>query len=224
MAFFDWRQRLCEGLVIPAHPLALTAARKLDERRQRGLTRYYLDAGAGGVAMGVHTTQFAIRDHGLYEPVLELASEEVGGRDIIKIAGVCGARDQALREAGCAVRFGYDAVLLSFASFTRSSTNELIAHARTVGEVIPLIGFYLQPAVGGRVLDANFWRQFASLDHISNGRVAWNIVTSWLATAAGNFGGAGQTSHADRYARAEEFMTVVKALWDSWADDAVIDE
>ena len=70
----------------------------------------------------------------------------------------------------------------------------------------------------------NLARQFASIDHISNGRAAWNIVTSWLATAARNFGGAGQVSHADRYARGEEFMAVVKALWDSWADDAVVDD
>jgi dihydrodipicolinate synthase/N-acetylneuraminate lyase len=172
MASFDWRERLREGVVIPAHPLALTGARKLDERRQRGLTRYYLDAGAGGIAVGVHTTQFAIRDHGLYEPVLELASEEVRGRDIVKIAGVCGAREQALREAECAARFGYNAVLLSFASLTGSPINELIAHARAIGEVIPLIGFYLQPAVGGRVLDANFWRQFASLGSVAGIKIA----------------------------------------------------
>jgi dihydrodipicolinate synthase/N-acetylneuraminate lyase len=172
MAFFDWRRRLREGVVIPAHPLALTAARKLDERRQRGLTRYYLDAGAGGIAVGVHTTQFAIRDHGLYEPVLALASEEVGGRAIVKIAGVCGAREQALHEATCAARLGYHAALLSLGSLAGSSMNELIAHARAVGEVIPLVGFYLQPAVGGRVLDASFWRQFASLDSVAAIKIA----------------------------------------------------
>src|SRR5687767_3490642 len=107
MAPFDWRARLREGLVIPAHPLALNPSRKLDEQRQRGLTRYYLDAGAGGIAVGVHTTQFAIRDKGLYEPVLSLAAEEARGRNVVKIAGVCGARSQALREADCAVRLGY---------------------------------------------------------------------------------------------------------------------
>ena len=106
MAPFDWRQRLREGVVIPAHPLALNAARKLDERRQRGLTRYYLDAGAGGIAVGVHTTQFAIREVGLYEAVLALAREEAGAHPVVKIAGVCGGRAQALREAECAARAG----------------------------------------------------------------------------------------------------------------------
>ncbi|MGA2114329.1 MAG: dihydrodipicolinate synthase family protein [Bryobacteraceae bacterium] len=144
----------------------MTAGRKLDERRQCGLTRYYLDAGAGGIAMGVHTTQFAIREHGLYEPVLALARDEVGGRAVVKIAGVCGARAQALGEAECAARLGYDAVLLSLASLAGSTTGGLIAHARAIGEVLPLIGFYLQTAVGGRVLDVDFWRRFASLDSV----------------------------------------------------------
>jgi dihydrodipicolinate synthase/N-acetylneuraminate lyase len=163
---FDWRARLLEGLVIPAHPLALTAARKLDETRQRGLTRYYLEAGAGGLAVGVHTTQFAIREVGLYGPVLELAREEIGDRPVVKIAGVCGKRAQALREAECAARLGYDAVLLSLAALRDETTDELIAHARAVGEVMPLVGFYLQPAVGGRVLDAEFWRRFAGLEAV----------------------------------------------------------
>ena len=102
MAHFDWRARLHAGLAIPAHPLALSAARRLDERRQRALTRYYLDAGAGGIAVGVHTTQFAIREHGLYEPVLGLAAEEARGRDVVLVAGVCGRRGQALAEAATA--------------------------------------------------------------------------------------------------------------------------
>jgi dihydrodipicolinate synthase/N-acetylneuraminate lyase len=172
MAPFDWRQRLREGVVIPAHPLALTAARKLDERRQRGLTRYYLDAGAGGIAVGVHTTQFAIREHGLYEPVLAIACEEAGKRAVVKIAGVCGTRAQALREAECAARLGYDAALLSLGALSGSTTNELIGHARAVGEVLPLVGFYLQPAVGGRVLDADFWRRFAALDAVAAIKIA----------------------------------------------------
>ena len=170
MAPFDWRARLREGVVIPAHPLALTSSRKLDEDRQRGLTRYYLDSGAGGIAVGVHTTQFAIREHGLYAPVLELArevaSEAARERPVIKIAGVCGARGQALREAECAARLGYDAVLLSFGALAQATTDQLIEHARAVGEVLPLIGFYLQPAVGGRALGAAFWRQFAALDSV----------------------------------------------------------
>lgn len=172
MAPFDWRQRLREGVVIPAHPLALNAARKLDERRQRGLTRYYLDAGAGGIAVGVHTTQFAIREAGLYEPVLALAREEVGEQAVVKIAGVCGGRAQALREAGCAAQLGYDAALLSLGSLPRATTSELIEHVRAVGAVLPLFGFYLQPAVGGRMLDAEFWRQFAALDCVAAIKVA----------------------------------------------------
>jgi dihydrodipicolinate synthase/N-acetylneuraminate lyase len=172
MALFDWRARLREGVVIPAHPLALNAARKLDERRQRGLTRYYADAGAGGIAVGVHTTQFAIRQHGLYEPVLALAREELGDRQAVKIAGVCGGREQALREAECAARLGYNAVLLRLDKQSGASTPELIAHARAVGEVLPLFGFYLQPAVGGRALDADFWRQFASLESVVAIKVA----------------------------------------------------
>jgi len=172
MARFDWRRRLREGVVIPAHPLALNAARQLDERRQRGLTRYYLDAGAGGIAVGVHTTQFALREHGLYEPVLSITREEAGRRPVVKIAGVCGARAQALREAECAARLGYDAVLLSFASLASASANELLEHARAVGEILPLVGFYLQPAVGGRVLDAEFWRRFAALDSVAAIKIA----------------------------------------------------
>jgi len=172
MAPFDWRQRLREGVVIPAHPLALTAARKLDERRQRGLTRYYLDAGAGGIAVGVHTTQFAMREHGLYEPVLALAREEADGRAVVKIAGVCGARTQALREVECAARLGYDAALLRLDSVCGSTTQKLIEHARAIGEVLPLFGFYLQPAVGGCVLDADFWRRFAALDSVAAIKIA----------------------------------------------------
>jgi dihydrodipicolinate synthase/N-acetylneuraminate lyase len=164
MASFDWRARLHAGTVIPAHPLALTAARKLDERRQRALTRYYLDAGAGGIAVGVHTTQFAIRDHGLYEPILSLAAEQARGRDVIKVAGVCGTRPQALGEAECAARLGYHAALLSLAALPDATTAELIEHAKAVGEVLPVIGFYLQPAVGGRILLPDFWRRFAALE------------------------------------------------------------
>src|ERR1051325_7740787 len=173
-----WRTALRRGLVIPAHPLALTAARKLDECRQRALTRYYLDAGAGGVAVGVHTTQFAIRDPriGLYRPVLELAAETVAeweaarrgrpARQVVRVAGVVGRTPQALREAGIARELGYHVGLLGLGggAFTKASDAELLAHARAVGEVIPLMGFYLQPAVGGRVLSYRFWRRFAELE------------------------------------------------------------
>ena len=166
MAHFDWRARLREGLVIPAHPLALTAARKLDEDRQRGLTRYYIDAGAGGIAVGVHTTQFAIRSHGLYEPVLALAAELARDRNVVMIAGVCGLRQQALAEAAAARGLGYHAALLSLSSLPDATTDELIDHARAVGEILPLVGFYLQPAVGGRVLGRDFWRRFATLESV----------------------------------------------------------
>ncbi len=166
MAPFDWRARLREGLVIPAHPLALTASRQLDEQLQRGLTRYYLDAGAGGVAVGVHTTQFEIRERGFYEPVLALAGEETRGRGVVTIAGVCGRREQALGEAATAARLGYHAALLSLGALRDAGTDELIEHARAVGEVLPLVGFYLQPAVGGRVLDREFWRRFAAIESV----------------------------------------------------------
>ena len=162
------RTRLAKGAVIPAHPLALTAERKLDERRQRALTRYYLAAGAGGVAVGVHTTQFAIRDPrvGLFEPVLRLAMEEMRGHDVIKVAGAIGNTGQAVREAELARSLGYEAVLLSLAALQTASPGELIEHCRRVAEVAPLFGFYLQPAVGGRVLPYSFWRRFAEIENV----------------------------------------------------------
>jgi len=162
---------LRRGLVIPAHPLALTADGRLDERRQRGLTRYYLAAGAGGLAVGVHTTQFAIRDAkiGLFEPVLSIACEEMNGADarrvepVIRIGGICGDTDQALREADLLVRLGYHAGLLSLAALRDSDDAALIAHCEAVAARIPIIGFYLQPSVGGRVLSYTFWRRFAEI-------------------------------------------------------------
>jgi hypothetical protein len=162
------RERLAEGLVIPAHPLALTSARKLDERRQRALTRYYLAAGAGGVAVGVHTTQFAIRDPkiGLYQPVLELAIEEAAKADVVKIAGVCGPRRQAVKEAELACLLGYDAVLLSMAGLKEIKTDELVDHAKAIADVMPVIGFYLQPSVGGRALSYEFWREFSKIENV----------------------------------------------------------
>jgi hypothetical protein len=162
------RQRLAEGLAIPAHPLALTANRKFDERRQRALTRYYLAAGAGGVAVGVHTTQFAIRDPkvGLYQPVLALAMEEAAKTDVVKIAGVSGARQQALKEAELACLLGYDAALLSMGGLNELKTDELVQHAKAVANVIPVIGFYLQPSVGGRPLSYEFWREFSKIENV----------------------------------------------------------
>jgi hypothetical protein len=162
------REKLLSGLVIPAHPLALNSQRQLDERRQRALTRYYLAAGAGGIAVGVHTTQFAIRDpkFGLLEPILALAAEESRGNDLVKIAGVCGKREQALVEVELAARLGYNAALLSLADLKHETIPQLLEHARAIASVIPIIGFYLQPAVGGRLLSYEFWRQFVEIENV----------------------------------------------------------
>lgn len=169
------RRRLGAGLVIPAHPLALDARRRLDERRQRALSRYYLAAGAGGLAVGVHTTQFAIRDRavGLLRPVLELAAEEAArcGREVVRIGGVCGATPQAVSEAALLGDLGYDAGLLSLAGHS-GDDDALLAHCRAVGEVLPLVGFYLQPAVGGRVLSHDFWRRFVEIPAVVAIKVA----------------------------------------------------
>ena len=162
------RQLLQQGLVIPAHPLALNARRQLDERRQRALTRYYVAAGAGGIAIGVHTTQFAIRDpkFGLLEPVLELAMEEMRAHELVKIAGVCGGRKHAVAEAELAAKLGYDAVLLNLGALRDASVGELIEHACAIASIVPVFGFYLQPAVGGRLLNYKFWREFAEIPNV----------------------------------------------------------
>lgn len=162
------REKLLSGVVIPAHPLALTAERKLDERRQRALTRYYLAAGAGGIAVGVHTTQFAIRDpkFALLRPVLELASQEMQGHDVVKIAGVCGKQKQAQEEAELAADLNYDAVLLSLADLRGEPITVLLDHARSISSIIPIIGFYLQPSVGGYVLPYEFWRELAEIENL----------------------------------------------------------
>ena len=170
MDAFDFLPLLRRGLAIPAHPLALDAQRRLDERRQRALTRYYLAAGAGGLAVGVHTTQFAIRDPrvGLLEPVLALAAEEMdrAGRLIVRIAGICGETRQAVAEAETIRRLGYHAGLLSLAALPAATEDELIAHCRAVADVIPVVGFYLQSSVGGRVLPYAFWRRFAEIENV----------------------------------------------------------
>jgi hypothetical protein len=168
------RQVLNAGTVIPAHPLALNADRRLDERRQRGLTRYYIAAGAGGLAVGVHTTQFAIRDPriGLFEPVLKLAAEEMDRADrtrtepLIRIGGICGETAQAVCEARLLKDLCYTAGLLSLAAVKSSDDPGLIAHCREVAAILPIFGFYLQPAVGGRVLSYRFWREFAEIENV----------------------------------------------------------
>jgi len=165
---------LHKGVVIPALPLALDKNRKLDPRRQRALIRYYLDAGVGGVAVAVHTTQFAIRlpENNLYRPILELAKEEFDrfaaktGKPVIRIAGVIGKTNQAVQETKLALKNGYHAVLLSVAAFKESSNSEILEHCRTIAGIMPVVGFYLQPAVGGRKLDVDFWREFARIDNV----------------------------------------------------------
>lgn len=188
----ELRRALVGGLVIPAHPLALTEARRLDEPRQVALTRYYCDAGAGGIAVGVHTTQFAIRDPGvqLFRPVLDLAmrtardwcldpstrhddSARSGrGRRPITIAGVCGPTAQAVAEAELAASFDYDAALVSLAALGDQDNERVLDHCRRVSDVIPVMGFYLQPAVGGRILDRAFWREFLEIERVVAIKVA----------------------------------------------------
>jgi hypothetical protein len=173
-------QTLRRGVVIPACPLALTANRRFDERRQRALCRYYAAAGAGGIAVGVHTTQFAIRDPkiALYEPVLALMADEMDRQDrlrahrFVRIAGVCGPTSQAIAEATLARRLGYHAALLSLTALRDASEAALVEHCRAVSQVLPLFGFYLQPGLGGRVLPASFWRRFLEIDAVVAIKVA----------------------------------------------------
>jgi dihydrodipicolinate synthase/N-acetylneuraminate lyase len=178
MLIDDLRKRLLEGLVIPAHPLALDARRRLDERRQAALARYYRAAGAGGLAVGVHTTQFAIRDPrvGLLEPVLALAAgvarEDLGGPTPLLVAGICGDTLQARREAKLAARLGYNAGLVSLAALSDAPPDRLVAHCRAIAEIIPVFGFYLQPAVGGRPLEYGFWRAFLEIERVVAIKVA----------------------------------------------------
>lgn len=168
------QQILKRGTVIPAHPLALNADRRLDERRQRALTRYYVAAGAGGLAVGVHTTQFAIREPRieLFEPVLRLAAEEMDRADrarsepLVRVGGICGDTAQAVREAQLLKELKYSAGLLSLAAAKDLDDQALIAHCREIAKILPIIGFYLQPAVGGRVLSFKFWGQFAEIENV----------------------------------------------------------
>ncbi len=167
------RERLHHGLAIPALPLALGEDRRWSQKHQRAVLRYYVDAGAGGIAVGVHSTQFAIRDpqHALFEPLLELASREVDHwpadhRPLVKIAGICGNTAQAAHEATLAARLGYHAGLLSLAAFQTAPLDELLEHCHATARHIPIIGFYLQPAVGGRLLPYRFWRDFVRIPNV----------------------------------------------------------
>ena len=172
------RESLHRGIAIPAMPLALTAARKLDERRQRALCRYYIAAGAGGIAAAVHTTQFAIRDPkiGLFEPVLRIVADEFSRAKattpLIRIAGVCGPTTQAAKEATLARDLGYHAGLLSLSALKDATQDQLIAHCEQIASIIPVVGFYLQPAVGGRKLPYAFWRRFAEIDNVAAIKIA----------------------------------------------------
>lgn len=186
---------LLAGQVIPAMPLALDEQRRWSPRHQQALVRYYCAAGAGGLAVGVHSTQFAIREprHGLFAPVLELVAQTVDrqlaamGRPFAKIAGLCGKTAQALQEAEFARGTGYDAGLLSLAAFRDASDDQLLSHVRSVAQVLPVMGFYLQPAVGGRVLSYGFWRRFAEIGQVVAIKIApfnryqtWDVVRAVL--------------------------------------------
>lgn len=168
------RSHLLEGHAIPAQPLALDARRKFSERHQRAITRYYMASGVGGLAVGVHSTQFEIREpqHGLFKPVLELAArtmdEELAKapRPFIKLAGICGRTEQAVGEAALALSYGYQAGLLSLSAYKNDTEDEMIAHCQRVAAVIPVVGFYLQPAAGGRLLSYSFWRRFAEIPNV----------------------------------------------------------
>lgn len=163
---------LYEGTVIPAHPLALDQNRKIDERRQRALTRYYIASGAGGIAVGVHTTQFEIRHKAfsLFKPVLAMAAEEVKNanlsRDFIKVAGIVGPTEQALKEAEIAAELGYDLGLVSNGGLPDMPEAELITRTEKIAEIMPVFGFYLQPAAGGRVLSFDFWKDFVEIPNV----------------------------------------------------------
>jgi len=168
----DWPAGVLTGLrggtVIPAHPLALDSSRRFDARRQRALSRYYIEAGSGGLAVGVHTTQFAIREAGLYEPVLRLAAETAASyaKPLVMVAGLVGRTAQARKEAAVARGLGYHAGLLSLAAMKGASEDEIVEHCRAVAEEMPLVGFYLQPSVGGIALPASFWRRFAEIENV----------------------------------------------------------
>jgi len=167
------RLKVKKGLVIPAMPLALNPDRSFNEMHQRALTRYYIEADVGGIAVGVHSTQFQIREPeiGLFKPVLNLVSKAIDahckpGAGILKIAGICGRTDQALKEAEFAVESDYHAGLLSLAAFAEDDIQTMIDHCEKIAQVMPIFGFYLQPSVGGRILPYAFWRRFAEIENV----------------------------------------------------------
>lgn len=166
-------EHLRDGTAIPAMPLAQDESGAFDPAYQKALVRYYVDAGTGGLAVGVHSTQFNIRDPevNLYEAVLAMASDAIDewinpDRPYLKIAGIVGRTDQALNEARVASKHGYHAGLLSLSAFKDASVSDMIDHARAIANVLPLMGFYLQPAVGGRILPESFWKEFAAIENV----------------------------------------------------------
>ena len=174
----DILQYFRKGAVIPATPLALTEQRTIDEKYQKAIVRYYIDCGVGGIAIGVHSTQFEIRDHGLFEELLTLVSNEIDewsalqSKKILKIAGVCGKTEQALNEASFALSAGYHAALVSLSALKDSNPKELIAHCREVAEIMPIIGFYMQTSVGGIDLPYEFWKEFATIPNVLGIKIA----------------------------------------------------
>ena len=180
-----WRSQLAGGLVIPALPLTLCSDGSWSERHQQTVLRYYIDAGAGGVAVGVHSTQFAIREpqHGLFEPVLRLARsvlDEYADTGFVRIAGICGGTEQARQEASLAAELEYHAGLLSLASFGNETERAALEHAREIARLLPIVGFYLQPAVGGRVLSYDFWRHFCDVENVVAIKIApFNRYFTW---------------------------------------------
>ena len=184
----ELRAHLAAGQVIPALPLALDTRRRWSQRRQAAVLRYYSDAGAGGIAVGVHSTQFEIREpqHGLFEPVLELAATTLdawrgaNAAPFARIAGLCGRTAQACAEADLARRYGYHAGLLSLAAWAQDDEPQVLAHCVEVARHLPLIGFYLQPAVGGRRLSYSFWREFAEIPQVVAIKIApFNRYATW---------------------------------------------
>ena len=171
-------KKIIDGAFIPAHPLALNSDLSIDEESQRGLTRYYISCGVGGIAIGVHTTQFEIRDpkYNYYETVLRIASEEINNSEVddsfIKVAGICGPVSQAIKEAEIANKHGYHLGLLSMGGLGSISENELIERTKAVAQVIPVFGFYLQSAVGGRILSYQFWEKFCEIENVYAIKVA----------------------------------------------------
>ncbi len=167
-------ENLAKGVAIPALPLALNSKREFNEKRQRVLMRYYLDAGVGGVAVAVHATQFEIRDSeiGLFEPVLKIAIEEIEkyekatSKVIVRIGGVLGKTDQAISEATLQKSLGYDAVLLAMSGLEDYTEDEIIERTRKIAEIIPVIGFYLQKRAGGRIFSYNFWEKFVEIKNV----------------------------------------------------------